>query len=143
MQHIKHTQSSLPHMGLVNIHLNRQKNNLYPLYSFLCVFRINDRFSFSYSSCLHIAVNQESAGKCDYLRGANVALCFKLFIFPSLALTVTYQHAENSSPGIIFQASACFQRAVAKIPQMPMNISVWRYLNQPILLRRIRVWVPR
>lgn len=143
MQHIKHTQSSLPHMGLVNIHLNRQKNNLYPLYPFLCVCLESMIDSFSYSSCLHIAVNQESTGKCDYLRGANVALSFKLSIFPSLALTVTYQHAENSSPGVIFQANACFQKAIAKIPQMPMKIAVWKYLNQPIFLRRIRVWVPR
>lgn len=75
MQHIKHTQFSFSRMGLVNIHLKRQKtnkqqrkNNLYPFFFSFLVFRINDGISFSYSSCFHIAVNQENPEKCDYLR---------------------------------------------------------------------------
>lgn len=96
MQHIKHTQSSLPHMGLVNIHLNRQKEKkTYPFFPFL-VFRINDGFSFSYSSWLHIAVNHKNTGKCDYLRGANWLCASSLSISSSLTLTLTYQHAGNS-----------------------------------------------
>lgn len=42
MQHVKHTQPSLLHMGLANIHLNRQKKVFLPF----LVFRINDGFLF-------------------------------------------------------------------------------------------------